>query len=411
MNESPRDDYTDLKTCLACGSPSIRGYLDLGSHPLANSFSLPDDPPLRAYPLRLNVCRDCWHSQLGISVNPEIIFRDYLYVSGTTQASLDYFARFADRLTGEYGEGLRVLEIASNDGSLLAALNERGHSTLGVDPAANLVRLAADKEVNTISAFWPSNLLDHLKPGYDLIIAMNVLAHVPDPLGFLLAARDVMTEASTMVVQTSQARMVENREFDTAYHEHLSFFNCSSMEHLAQRAGMRVRAVDLTPVHGTSYVWTLELDRANAESSPSLLELEAHERAAGVFDEASYDAFGEHANALVEQVRASVQDHRERGFTIVGYGAAAKGNTFLNYSAIHPDVMIDANPLKQGRLAPGSRSAVLAPATLAKVDTPCLFIITAWNFYDEIVEHIRSHRNREGDFALTYYPTFTLREL
>jgi hypothetical protein len=405
MSDSPTNDYVELDQCLACGGSELHLYLDLGVQPLANAFAEQLDAA-EQYPLALKVCHVCWHSQLSVAVDPEILFRDYVYVSGTTAASTAYFEAFADEVTARFGPHRRMLEIASNDGSLLSALNSHGHSTLGVDPAANLAPVAAARGVNTLSSFWPSNLVEHLRPGYDVVIAMNVFAHVPDPLAFLTAIADLLDDTSVVLIQTSQARMVENIEFDTAYHEHLSFFNCSSMSSLAARAGLELRDVTYKPVHGTSYLWELGRPTAAGERGASLQEIWQHEIAAGLFDEATYAHFAEKAFALSDQTARAVEEHREKGFRILGYGAAAKGNTFINFSGVQLEAIVDANPRKQGLRSPGGGVPVIAPEALAEIDAACAFLIPAWNYRDEICEHIRRFHGRPGDVGIVYYPDF-----
>jgi SAM-dependent methyltransferase len=405
MSEPTKSSYVVLDRCLACGGDDLRLYLDLGTQPLANAFAEELDAA-EQYPLALNVCGTCWHSQLTVAVDPEILFRDYVYVSGTTAASTTYFEAFADEVTTRFGSGRRILEIASNDGSLLSALNARGHSTLGVDPAANLASVAAARGVNTLASFWPSNLVEHLRPGYDVVIAMNVFAHVPDPLAFLSAIAELLDDSSVVLIQTSQARMVENIEFDTAYHEHLSFFNCSSMNSLAERAGLELRDMTYKPVHGTSYLWELGRPTAGAARGASLEQAWLHEQEIGLFDEATYAQFAEKAIALGEQTVRSVDAYRAKGFRILGYGAAAKGNTFINFSGVELEAIIDANPRKQRLKSPGGGVPVIAPEDLAEIDEACAFLIPAWNYREEICEHIRRFHGRSGDVAIVYYPEF-----
>ncbi len=398
-------NYVELEVCLACGGSTLTAYLDLGSQPLANAFTK-DGIDDESFPLCLNVCETCWHSQLSIAVNPEILFRDYLYVSGTSPASNQYFSSFAEDVTARFGRGRRILEIASNDGSLLSQLNTYGHSTLGVDPAANLAPTSAARGVNTVFSFWPSNLVEHLRPGYDVIIAMNVCAHVSDPLGFLTAAASLLDDDSVLLVQTSQARMVENFEFDTAYHEHLSFFNCSSLQRLAQRAGLEIREASYRPVHGTSYLWELGLIRNQPPERFSFAAMLAHETNVGLFDRNTYNAYSERASALAKRTNEVLQQHRSDGYKVLGYGAAAKGNTFINFGRIELEAIVDANPLKQGLYAPGSGTPIIAPPALAQITEPCAFLIPAWNYRDEICEDIRQLRGNVEDVGIVYYPEF-----
>lgn len=399
--ESPT---TIIGRCLACDSSSLRGFLDLGEQPLANAFHTPDVRP-EAYPLALNVCEECFHSQLSISVSPEELFRDYVYVSGTSTTLINFFEDFAELVEERYGHNLKVIELASNDGSLLSILNRRGHTTLGIDPAANLVAAAAANGVNTLCAFWPSNLAQFLQPDVDLIVAMNVLAHVPDPLSFLIGVREVMNVDSTLLVQTSQANMITNNEFDTAYHEHLSFFNVMSMTRLLERAGLTLRGVSTVPVHGESYLWEIGL---GPEQHDSVQGRRVLEEEAGVFSLETYRGFGERAEATMVATRDALASATASGLRAFAYGAAAKGNTFLNASGIVVEAIVDDNPAKQGLLCPGSDIPVVDIDAIAAIEGDCVFLVPAWNFREEIRARLAKARPGCSDQTLAYFPTVGL---
>jgi 2-polyprenyl-3-methyl-5-hydroxy-6-metoxy-1,4-benzoquinol methylase len=374
---------------------------------------VPDAKVLERFPLSLNVCVSCWHSQLSVAVAPDLLFRDYLYVSGTTKTLRDYFEAFADRtLEDLYRTGQpRVLDIASNDGSLLAAYRSRGCSVIGVDPAANLIGKAAANGVDTICGYWPSTIASNLRAGFDIIVAMNVLAHVQAPDDFLLGVREVMSPDSVLYVQTSQARMVENREFDTAYHEHLSFFTCSSMLKLAERVDLHLANAYWAPIHGTSYVWEFRLPRDTDPVGQDLAALLSHEDSCGISQRATYSEFGSHAHSTAQWAKTKAAELRAGGFRVVGYGAAAKGNTFINFAGLDLELIADDNELKQGLQAPGSCVPVVAPSMLKDIDQRCAFVLPAWNFRDEICDHIRAIRGDRGDIAMTYFPTPTVTEI
>jgi SAM-dependent methyltransferase len=398
-----QQDYSPLTRCLACSERNLEVYLDLGSQPLANDFRA-IEAAKDGYPLALQVCLSCWHSQLTAAVLPDLLFRDYLYVSGTTTTLRDYFASFSRAITDRFGESLRVLDLASNDGSLLAEFNRLGHVTLGVDPAANLVPLAAAVGVDTLCGYWPTTVAPHLRPGYDIVIAMNVVAHVADPCAFLGAIGDVLAPTGRLFVQTSQARMVENGEFDTAYHEHLSFFNTRSMSALAERAGLALHDVSLVSVHGTSYLWELSTEPA-AMSGRGLVELREHEESLGLFEKTTYKRFSERAGESARLVRDELSRLHDEGYALFGYGAAAKGNTFINFASITLDAIADDNSLKHGLLAPGSGIPVISPQELAREERPCAFLIPAWNFRDEIASRISAIRPNALDKGIVYFPS------
>ena len=395
-------NFIELNKCLACSSSRLQKYLDLTDQPLANNFTSNAEELLK-FPLALNVCLDCFHSQLSVAVEPEILFRNYLYVSGTTVTLLDYFKWFTEKFVDSHGDMLKVLDIASNDGTLLKVIRSHGHSTLGIDPAANLMPLAAESGIATVCDFWPGQIATFLKNDLDIIIAMNVFAHVANPVEFLKMAAKLINENGKIIIQTSQAMMVRNVEFDTAYHEHLSFFNVSSMKALAIKADVYLTDVELTPIHGTSYVWTF-LTRPEVESS-RLSSLEKEEKDSGLTQLDTYLSFGKKADLLAQEVNTMVFNAREEGFEIWGYGAAAKGNTFINFSGIKLEGIIDDNPLKQGLISPGGKVQVYSSEHLIKVDRPICFVVPAWNFVDEIVKRIKLIRPDSKDSVITYFPT------
>ena len=394
--------YTALDVCLACGSNALFQFLDLDSQPLANSFHTKSDSIL-SYPLALKCCSDCFHSQLSVSVDPTVLFSDYVYVSGTTVTLRAYFEEFADDLERRLGPSLRVIEIASNDGSLLSILNSRGHSTLGIDPAANLCAISSASGVNTICAFWPSNLPAFLKSDSDAIIAMNVFAHVPDPLSFLAGLKAVMNSKTRVLIQTSQSNMIQNCEFDTTYHEHLSFFNVKSMKALVARAGLVLTDVTTVPVHGVSYLWEIMLEDESRVTENVLSRFEKEETD-GLYEEDIYRAFDAKAKNIIAKTVQELSKLQDEGYRLVGYGAAAKGNTFLNASGIQLECVVDDNPGKQGLLCPGSRIEVVAMEATVADSRKTAYLVPAWNFKNEIAMRISKVRANPDDLLVTYFP-------
>jgi cyclopropane fatty-acyl-phospholipid synthase-like methyltransferase len=395
-------DYKLLDHCLACNGTNLEKYLDLGSQPLANSFR-PKGIELPSYPLAVNLCTDCFHTQLTVGVAPELLFRNYLYVSGTTKTLTEYFKNFVLKVENRFGgRKLRVLEIASNDGSLLEQFRLRGHSVQGIDPAKNLQPLSEKKGVPTIPEFWSPELAKSLTEKYDVIIAMNVFAHIQNPFGFLEAFKCVLDKDGAIFIQTSQAEMFRRFEFDTIYHEHHSFFTMKSFATLAKRSGLSILHAEKVPVHGTSYLWTLGFPNQTADSSPAKLFEE--EEKDSFYKRETYRNFAAGSKKLIDEVNQRIGHYKDIGYSIVGYGAAAKGNTFLNFAKIDLEYIVDDNPLKVGLLSPGRDIEVVPPQTLNKIPKKMLLVVLAWNFFDEITERVRAVREVEGDISLTYFP-------
>ncbi len=395
--------YTKLDACLACGGADLTPYLDLGPQPLANSCH-DGTKPLACYPLGVALCGDCFHTQLTIAVNPDLMFRNYLYVSGTTTTLSDYFDAFVSRVERASGSGLplRVLDIASNDGSLLEKFHRRGHVVLGIDPAENLRVLSEAKGVPTLVSYWNEEALNLSGGNFDVVVAMNVLAHVASPLAFLGLCRRAVRPGGQIYVQTSQAAMVKNGEFDTIYHEHHSFFTVRSFQALAARAGLAVAAIEHVPVHGTSYLVRM------TEGGAPISGQDQAETDAGYYRHETYLQFARRASATRDKVREIVAWNRAAGYSIGGYGVAAKGMTFLNFAGIDLDYIIDDNPLKIGLFTPGRDIPVVGSDRLEADVSPTMFAILAWNFRDEIMRRIRARRDGARDYYLTCFPQVSL---
>ena len=402
-------DYTRLDTCLACGGSRLTPYLDLGAQPLANSYH-DGKTPLEAYPLGVNLCEDCFHTQLTVAVNPDLMFKNYLYVSGTTTTLSRYFEDFAVRVERDLGTGrkLRVLDIASNDGSLLEKFKVRGHAVQGVDPAENLRALSEAKGVPTLVSYWNEDALTRSGGNFDVIVAMNVLAHITYPAEFLALCRRALAPGGRIYIQTSQAMMVKNGEFDTIYHEHHSFFTVRSFLALAARAGLSIVDIEHAPVHGMSYLVQLTAVEGGNASSVSDLAVGRMEAEAGYYDPRTYERFARRALATRDKVSELVAWSRAAGYTVGGYGAAAKGMTFLNFAGLDLDYIVDDNPMKVGLLTPGRNIRVVGPDQLELDGSNTVFVILAWNFYEEIMRRIRARRENARDYYLTYFPRVSL---
>ena len=245
-------DYKSLKKCLCCNSKDIEILLDLNKQPLANSYH-DNTKEMDEYPLGVNICNKCHHIQLTHVINPDLLFKDYLYVSGTTKTLHDNMKWFVDYVleTTMWGKKASVLDIACNDGTQLDYFKKKGFKTFGIDPAENLHKLSSKKHEVTCDYFDSK----HFDGTFDIITAQNVFAHNSNPKKFLEHCDDLMHEESVLYIQTSQAEMILNNQFDTIYHEHVSFFNIKSMNELSNRTDLTLTDVIKTPVHGISYLF------------------------------------------------------------------------------------------------------------------------------------------------------------
>lgn len=380
--------------------------LDLGFQPLANDFLAPGNV-LQEYPLKLVRCEECFHSQLSIAVNPARLFRDYSYVSGTSETLSHYFESLTDKLIGRFGKSRKILDIGSNDGSFLQKFVSSDWRTLGVDPAVNLVPESVARGVTTMPAFYDEVTAEYLSSDFDVIVAMNVFAHTQNPLGILKGIRRNLAKNGRAFIQTSQANMFKSGEFDTVYHEHISFFNVRSMKALLVRAGLQLADVSIVPIHGMSYLW--EISKINGEDTK--FDRETEEEEIGIYDVATYTNFAQSAVRKATEVQDQISEFRAKKYKIISYGAAAKGNTFINFANLEFDYILDDTPQKISKMSPAGGCVVSNPKILSEISGPVLVVVPAWNFRTEIVKKVRSMRKQEPDFFLTYFPETTIEKI
>lgn len=396
--------FTELERCLACGGSNLVPLLDLGAQPLANEYH-DNSKALPEYPLRLNICQDCFHAQQAVAVDPDLMFRNYLYVSGTSKTLRDYFDWFAGMVVERVGKRSSgtpsVLDIACNDGSQLAAFKKYGWELWGVDPAENLLERSRATGATVVCDYWNERTAKKMGREFNVLIAQNVFAHVADPFAFLSACALVMHEGSKLFIQTSQADMFDEGQFDTIYHEHISFFSAGSLRALAHRAGFVLEDIFITPVHGGSYVFVLSKVGEEKGAQKRL----AHEEEKGRTQLSTYHRFAEQAKAAVAELKKTVGAYRAKGVPVVGFGAAAKGNTLLNFGGIKLDYIVDDNPLKHGLHTPGMNIPIDAPTRLGAEEGDIVVVPLAWNFFDEIYRKVKTIRPDKDDVFVTYFPS------
>lgn len=396
IETTEQNSYTTLDKCVACGGSNLQQFLDLAEQPLANNYH-DGTGGGESFKLGLNLCTDCYHTQLPVSVNPKAMFDHYIYVTGTSKTLRDYcdwFAKFVtDRENLEHGN---ILDIACNDGTQLDSFRKLGWKTYGVDPAKNLFQIALDKGHMVRNAYWP---IPYVK--MDVITAQNVCAHTPDPLAFLNGVRNTLTANGTAYIQTSQSQMYQRNEFDTTYHEHISFFSANSMQTLAERAGLVLTDIQITPIHGDSYVFVLK--HKGAEVQNSVTETIRKEGKDGRHNLNFYHMFGLNARSIVEKLKDLVTRCQAEGTPVVGYGAAAKGMTVLNANDIQLDWIVDDNELKQGLLTPGTNIPIKDRSSL-DIDEHIVVIPLAWNFFNEIKSNVEEVRQDKSTQYVQYFP-------
>jgi SAM-dependent methyltransferase len=409
----------NLNACLCCGSNELNLTLDLKWQPPANSYRKNLSNDVKEYPLALNLCKICWHSQLSFNVDRNEIFDHYIYASGTSHTLEKFFRWFSEALKNSIGENKKVLEIAANDGSLIKAMLKDNFNCTGIDPAKNIVEKAQANNLPIILGYWPDEA-SKIDESYDAIVCMNVLAHVDNPLDFLIACKNKLTKEGVIIIQPSQARMFENGEFDTIYHEHISFFNTQSINHLANRAGLELVGAALVKIHGDSPLYFLKIKGAESKFINVLPfkqgefgineDLYHYEQKVGLFTNETYHSFSQKAADIIYDLTETVNSHRKKGYKIVFVGAAAKALTIINSGKIQPDHILDESPLKIGLYAPGCNLVVEPLLNASNIKDPCLFIISAWNFKTELVAKLIKSGITSGSKFYTYFPSARLWE-
>ncbi|MDX2149528.1 MAG: class I SAM-dependent methyltransferase [Bryobacteraceae bacterium] len=395
--------------CLGCEAPLPPPFLDLGVTPLANSYVRSDCAylPDEQYPLAVSYCDLCHLVQLRDIIPPNTIFHQYLYFSSYSDSYLAHARAMADTLITSLslGEHSTVVEVASNDGYLLQYFQQKDIPVLGVEPAENIARAAAERGIPTLNCFFNTTAVPHVlaRAGRaDLIVGNNVLAHVPAINDFLAAARSCLKPTGTAVFEFPHLlQLVRNVEFDTIYHEHFFYYSLHAVRRLAERCGLEVYDVSCQEVHGGSLRVFLQQQRYHP-ISPAVQAILEEELTEGLTRPDRYAQLSGRIEALRRDLISLLTTLRDGGNRIAGYGAPAKGNTLLNYCGIGPDLVcytVDRNPHKQGCYLPGSRIPIHEPGRLL-VDQPDYVLILPWNLTSEIVAQMGEYTRRGGRFIV-----------
>jgi SAM-dependent methyltransferase len=359
------------------------------------------------FPLEVFFCPNCSLVQLMDVVDPEVLFSNYLYRTGTNQTILRHNTSLAENVVSRLRLSPQdlVLEIASNDGSLLQAFRERGVRTLGIEPAKNIALLAQDTGIETIIDFFDANCAARMVHEHGLaaaILANNVLAHVDATREFLAACKSALRPDGRVVIEVPYlGEMIERLEYDTVYHEHLCYFSITALLQLFEAAGLALEHVDRVEIHGGSLrLWARHLDGAGHDVS--VLQMAERERAEGMTSLETYRELARRVERNREQLRTLLERLKREGKTVAGYGAPAKGNTLLCYCGIGTDLVpytVDRSPLKIGLCTPGSHIPIF-PVDRIFEDQPDYVLILAWNFAPEIMETLRPFADKGGRFIL-----------
>jgi len=401
-----------MSLCRFCRSPLTRTFLDLGHQPLANSYLTPEQLALGTeptFPLHTMVCDTCFLVQADHEVPADAIFDDsYAYFSSFSPGWVEHARRYAEVMTERFGLGpdSLVVEVASNDGYLLKHFLAKDIPVLGVEPTANTAEAARAIGVRTDVVFFNAETGQSLAARgdrADLMAANNVLAHVPDLNEFMSGFQHVLKRQGVLTFEFPHLlNLIEKVQFDTIYHEHYSYLSLLAVEQVLRAHGLRPFDVELLPTHGGSLRLFCCHMAADHPETEALRALRATEAAAGLHHAETYDGFAIRVEAVRDSFQAFLRAARDDGKVISAYGAAAKGNTFLNYCGTTAADIVeayDANPAKQDRYLPGSHVPIRSPDTV-RVSRPDYVLILPWNLKDEITRQLAFIADWGGRFVI-----------
>jgi hypothetical protein len=393
--------------CRVCGSDRLEQFLDLGDQPHCDSLLRPEDLDRQEpfYPLRVCFCHDCTAVQISHTVPKEIMFGEYLYVSGTTQTLRTHFQDSADRLVTRLGlkPGDLVVDIGSNDGTWLACYRSHGLRTLGVDGAVNLAEMANARGIETWARFFNADVAREIlaaKGRARLVTAAGVFFHLEELHSVTEGISRLIGEDGVFCVQAiSLGAMLRFTQFDQVYHEHLTYWTVKSLDRLFSQYGLETFHARLLPIHGGS-MELLVAARGARPIDTSVAALRAEETALGCDRIETYRSFAGRVWEIERAIMAILRDYRAKGKKVHAFGAPAKGGTFLNSFHITPELVecaVEVNPLKIGKYIPGVRIPIVDERTTAPADA---YLILAWNFLQEFLLKEREYLMTGGEFIV-----------
>ena len=391
---------TSTQGCMACGTPGVQLLFSLGAMPPVNAFlevsALSEE---KAYPLDLFYCPSCTLVQLGATVPPEELFSHYLHLSSASRSNIQHLNDVAHTITERFhvNKNTRILEVGSNDGTLLAQFLGTAGAMLGIDPAKNLLQLSQKRGVETVATFFSPEVADeivHSRGLFDVVLALNVVAHTPDFIGLLKAIRAVLAPRGMFMMEAAYVlETLLQGEFDTIYHEHVYCFSLHALAVAYKRVGLAIVDVEKIPTQGGSLRVFARRQEDSYTASASVCKLLQDEKDRGLTEPATYAAVTSKVAQFKDDLRTRLRQVQTQHGHVVGLGAPARGVVLLNYCHIGPDdlaYVIDDTPLKQGKLVPGVHIPVVSWDKLT-ADQPRAFLLLSWNYQHEIFEKLQRY--------------------
>jgi novobiocin biosynthesis protein NovU/D-mycarose 3-C-methyltransferase len=401
---------TERTHCRTCGSKNLKLILDLGQTALVNDFLKPEEVAdyKISLPLRVVLCPDCSLVQLADTVDPKILYSHYAYVTSTSKTMDTHLNKMMTHLlsTARLGSGSKVLEIASNTGVFLKKFKEQGCEVLGIEPAGNIADVALATAIPTRKEFFNSVNAKKLKAEWgnaDLILGRHVFAHIDDLRDLVAGLAEISHEETLIAFEVPYVvDFFEHTEYDTIYHEHLSYISVRAIEALVKDSAFMLARVDHYPIHGGSILFHLRHRSSKAKPHASVAQALEKENEMRLAEPATWKNFAQRVNHIRAELPALLRKLKAQGKRIIGYGASAKGNTLLNTCGLtvkELDYIIDNTPFKQNKIAPGSWIPVRPPEMLLN-DQPDYALLLAWNFAPEIIKRESEYQKRGGRFIV-----------
>lgn len=399
--------------CRFCNNPLTFEFVDLGSSPPSNSFLLPSrlNQPETFYPLKLYVCEKCFLVQIDeYKKHAEIFDNEYAYFSSYSTSWLKHSEDYVEMITHKLAlnKSTQVVEIASNDGYLLQYFKQKNIPCIGIEPTANTAKVALGKGIETIVDFFNEDMAYKLAENYkkaDLILGNNVLAHDPNLNGFVKSLKILLKDNGIITMEFPHImQLILNNQFDTIYHEHFSYFSLFTIIRIFEKHGLHIVNVEELPTHGGSLRIYASHNRSHImENLDNVRDVLEKEKQMKLNELKGYMGFQEKVSKVKNDLLKFLLKQKKDGKTIAAYGAAAKGNTLLNYCGINKDLIdfvVDASPHKQGKFMPASHIPIYSEQAILE-NKPDFIVILPWNIKEEIMTQLRYVREWDGKFIIT----------